>query len=84
MAVALRYAVELVEDASLLTALDALTGRSLLNDEDARILSAIRNAYNHNKYPAKGTDVKVNVMALPKLTEDLLRIFSDTGNNRVR
>ena len=65
-------------------ALDALTGRSLLNDEDARILSAIRNAYNHNKYPAKGTDVKVNVMALPKLTEDLLRIFSDTGNNRVR
>ena len=65
-------------------ALDALTGRSLLNDEDARILSAIRNAYNHNKYPAKGSEVRVDVKALPKLTEDLLRIFSDTGYSRVR
>lgn len=65
-------------------AIDALTGGSLLNDEDASVLSAIRNAYNHNKYPAKGTKVKMNMTALPKLTEDLLRIFSETGNSRIR
>lgn len=66
------------------TALDSLTSRSLLSEEDAKILSAIRNAYNHNKYPAKGSEVKVNVATLPKLTEDLLRIFSDTGNRKIR
>lgn len=64
-------------------ALEALTSRSLIDERDARVLTAIRNAYNHNKYPVKGADVKVAVESLPKLTEDLLRIFSDTGNNRI-
>ena len=61
-------------------ALEALTCRSLLDERDARILSAIRNAYNHNKYPDKGTDVNVNVESLPKLTEDLLQMFSSKTN----
>ena len=61
-------------------ALETLTGRNLLDEKDARVLSAIRNAYNHNKYPVKGTEVSVRVESLPKLTEDLLQIFSSKAN----
>ena len=61
-------------------ALEALTSRNLLDEKDARVLSAIRNAYNHNKYPVKGTEVSVSVESLPKLTEDLLQIFSSKAN----
>lgn len=56
--------------------LSKMLQEGILTKEKEEVLRAIRNAYNHNKYPDSDLDV-ISAAAMPKLTDKLYRVLND-------